>query len=232
MLSEKITDGLYAIPVGAVNIFLLDSPDGCALIDTGFPGSADKILQAIGELGKKASDIRHILLTHAHPDHIGSLAALKQATGAQAYVHPLDHEIASSGKGFRPIRPAPSLMNRILFRIFINPDKPPKIEATTVEHVVQNGDHLPIAGGLKAIHTPGHSGGHLVYLWPQHGGVLIAGDTCQNTMGLSWSLGYEDFAAGQRSLAQIAQLNFEIACFGHGKAILKDASAQFKKKWG
>ena len=51
-------------------------------------------------------------------------------------------------------------------------------------------------------------------------------------MGLNWSLGYEDFAAGQRSLGQIAQLNFEIACFGHGKAILKDASAQIKKKWG
>ena len=98
--------------------------------------------------------------------------------------------------------------------------------------MVHNGDRLPIASWLKAIDTPVHSGGHLVCLWPQQGGVLIAGDTCQNTMGLSWSLGYEDFAAGQRSLAQIAQLNFEIACFGHGKAILKAASAQFKKKWG
>lgn len=229
---EKIVNGLYAIPVGAVNVFLLEDPQGCVLIDTGFPGSADKILQAVQSLGKKNSDIRHILLTHAHPDHIGSLAALKQATDAQVYVHVLDHKIACEGKGFRHITPAPSLLHRILFRIFINPSKPPPIEPTTVEHQLRDGDILPIAGGLTVIHTSGHSDGHVAYLWPQQGGVLIAGDACQNTMGLSWSLGYEDFDAGQCSLRRLAQLDFAHACFGHGKAILNHASAQFKQKWG
>ena len=50
MLAKLIASGLYVIPVGPVNTFLLESSDGCALIDTGFPGSADKILQAISDL--------------------------------------------------------------------------------------------------------------------------------------------------------------------------------------
>jgi len=79
MPAKSIVDGLYVIPVGPVNTFLLDSPDGCVLIDAGIPGSADKILQAVRDLNKQANDIRHIILTHAHPDHIGSLAALKTA---------------------------------------------------------------------------------------------------------------------------------------------------------
>src|ERR1700722_20455718 len=91
----KIADGLFVIPVGPVNTFLLDSPDGCALIDTGVSGSAAAILRALHALGKQPTDVRHILLTHAHPDHIGSLAALKKVTAAEAYIHPLDADIAT-----------------------------------------------------------------------------------------------------------------------------------------
>lgn len=65
----KIADGLYVIPVGPVNTFLLDSPDGCALIDTGVSGSVGTVLRALHALGKQPKDVRHIILTHAHPDH-------------------------------------------------------------------------------------------------------------------------------------------------------------------
>src|SRR5258708_39335570 len=101
----KITDGLYVIPVGPVNTFLLDSPDGCALIDTGVSGSAAAILRGLHALGKQPKDVRHIVLTHAHPDHIGSLTVLKKITAAQVYIHPLDADIATSGAGFRPMSP-------------------------------------------------------------------------------------------------------------------------------
>lgn len=76
-----------------VNTFLLEAEDGCALIDTSFTNSAKKILDAIDELGKRTSDVRHIILTHAHPDHIGSAAALKSATGAELCAHSLNEAI-------------------------------------------------------------------------------------------------------------------------------------------
>ena len=88
-----------------------------------------------------------------------------------------------------------------------------------------------IAGGLTAIHTPGHCAGHLAFFWPQEG-VLFAGDTCGNLPRLGMSVAYEDLEVGKQSLSKLAKLDFAVACFGHGKAIQRDASALFRKHWG
>jgi glyoxylase-like metal-dependent hydrolase (beta-lactamase superfamily II) len=229
MAAAQIVQGLYVIPAGPVNTFLLESSDGCTLIDSGLPGSADKILQAIGELGKQPKDIRHIVLTHAHPDHIGSFAAIKKATGADAYMHSTDAPIATSGSGFRPMKAAPGLRTGILFRLFVRPVR--SVEAAPIEHRVEDGQQMPVAGGLTAIHVPGHCAGQIALLWPRHGGVLFAADTCSNMMGLGWSLGYEDFDEGKSSLKKLTTFDFQVACFGHGKAIMRDAAGKFKKRW-
>ena len=113
MLAKQIESDVYEVPLDHVNAWLIDR-DGLTLVDTGVPGSADKIVAAIRQLGKQPSDVRHILVTHAHPDHIGSLAVLKQATGARVYAHPLDAPIIRSGSGFRPLKPAPGLVVGIL----------------------------------------------------------------------------------------------------------------------
>jgi glyoxylase-like metal-dependent hydrolase (beta-lactamase superfamily II) len=225
---KQIAPGCVEIPIGPVNVFLLESENGWALIDTGFPTSADAILAAIRQLGKQPADIRHIIVSHAHPDHIGSLAALKRATGAAISMHPLDAPIAQAGDGFRPLTPAPGLMANLIFRLFIRPPGP--ITGAAVDHMVNDGDVLPIAGGLTAIHTPGHCAGHLAFLWPQQG-VLFAGDTCGNLPRLGLSVAYEDLQVGKQSLARLAQLDFDTACFGHGKAIQRDAAKLFRKRW-
>jgi glyoxylase-like metal-dependent hydrolase (beta-lactamase superfamily II) len=80
-----------------VNTFVLEAEGGCALIDTSFTNSAKKILDAIDELEKRTSDVRHIILTHAHPDHIGSAAALKSATGAELYAQSLNEAMSTHG---------------------------------------------------------------------------------------------------------------------------------------
>ena len=228
MAVKQIAPGCFEISLGAVNVFLLESENGWALIDTGFPTSTNAILTAIQQIGKQPADIRHIIITHAHPDHIGSLAALKRATDAAIYMHPLDAPIAHAGGGFRPLTPAPGLMNNLMFRLFIRPPGP--IEGAATDYEVNDGDVLPIAGGLTAFHTPGHCAGHLAFLWPQQN-MLFAGDTCSNLPRLGLSVVYEDLQAGKQSLSKLAQLDFEVACFGHGKAIQRDASKQFQKHW-
>jgi len=117
-----------------------------------------------------------------------------------------------------------------MFRLFIRPVT--GIEGAAVDHQVNDGDELPIAGGLQAIHASGHCAGQLAYLWPQQGGVLFAADACANLMGLGWSLGYEDLEQGRRDLQKLAQHDFQVACFGHGNAITQEAAARFRKKWG
>src|SRR6476660_9403720 len=73
MALKQLAPGAYMLPLGFVNAFFLEGRDGLVLIDTGIPGSAEKILAAVRELGRQPADIRHILLTHVHADHTGSL---------------------------------------------------------------------------------------------------------------------------------------------------------------
>jgi len=60
----------------------------------------------------------------------------------------------------------------------------------------------------------------LAFLWPQHGGVLIVGDAAANVVRLGYPPVSEDLEEAKRSLAWLARLEFEVACFGHGKAIV------------
>jgi glyoxylase-like metal-dependent hydrolase (beta-lactamase superfamily II) len=229
MLARPIVPGLYVVPLGAVNAFLLEG-DGLTLIDTGVPGSGQKIVQAIGELGRQPGEILQILITHGHPDHAGGLAELQALTPAPTYAHLLDAPEIRAGQVSRPLRP-PTLLTWLLFQLLLrraSPHYPP----ARVDHELNGGDELPIAGGLQVIHAPGHSAGQVVFFWPRHGGVLFAADACGNLPRLGYSIGYEDLALGQQTLAKLATYDFEIACFGHGSAILSKAAQRFRAKWG
>jgi glyoxylase-like metal-dependent hydrolase (beta-lactamase superfamily II) len=232
MAVRQIVPGLHQISLGLVNAFLVASRDArdLTLIDTGYPGSADTILRAVHSLGRDPRAIRHILVTHNHPDHAGSLAALKQATGAPAYMHHADAGPVRKGRIVMRLKPVSGLLPAALFRLFV-PRGPVSIPAAEIEHEVADREELPAAGGIRVVWTPGHSPGHLVFLWRRHGGVVFAADAASNVMGLGLSLGYEDLAEGKRSLTKIAGLDFEVAVFGHGRAITSGASARFRRKW-
>jgi len=230
---KMLVPGLWEIPLGVVNVWLLQGEDGAAIIDSGYPGDAAKILAGVDVAGVPRAEIRHIALTHCHPDHIGSAAELKAATGATVHIHRLDAAITRTGTGFRHIQAAPGLLNRALFGFFI---ARAMIGAATtpcpVDVELEDGDEVPVAGGLRAVFTPGHSGGHVAYLWPRRSGVLFAGDACANVLGLGDSIAYEDYAESRKSLARLAGLDFEHAVFGHGKPIITGASGRFRAKWG
>ena len=230
MTVKQIAPNVYVIPLGFVNAFLIDGDD-LTLIDTGIPGSGEKILQAVHELDKQPADIRHILVTHCHSDHTGSLATLKEATSAPAYMHPTDAALVRVGESMRPYKPSPNILHKLMVRLLMQ-SRPSGIEPVAIEHEVEDGAELDIAGGIKAIHAPGHCAGQLAFLWPHHGGVLFAADTASNMLRLGWAIIYEDLEEGKRSLAKLATLDFEVACFGHGQAIVGGAAERFRQKWG
>lgn len=87
MALEQVLSSLYRIPLGGVNAFVIDlGEDGLVLVDTGAPGDAGRVLDVVGELGRRPADVRHILVTHCHVDHAGGLADIKEATGARCVV--------------------------------------------------------------------------------------------------------------------------------------------------
>lgn len=228
MALKALTDEL-SILSGTVNMYLLDAPEGLTLIDAGFPGDDRKVLDALKVLGRPANDLKHIVLTHAHPDHIGSAAALKRATGARTYLHAADIPVAEQGGPFRPMKPAPGLVAHVMSALFFRPKA--KVAPLRVDQALADGNVLPIGGGLRVIHAPGHCAGQVALLWIARG-VLFTGDVCTNLFGLGPPIAYENRAEGEASQRRLADLEFRTACFGHGKPILENAASRFRTAFG
>ena len=120
-------------------------------------------------------------------------------------------------------------MRRVAFRVFFDPGK--RVEPVTIDQPLTDGEILPIVGGIEVIHVPGHCAGQVALLW-RPGRMLFAGDVCTNLMGLGDPVGFESLEEGRASQRKLATLSFDAAGFGHGKPIARDASTQFRNKWG
>jgi len=234
MSPKELLPGLFTLYCRkTVNLFLIVDDESVTLIDTGFPGSADDILNAVTTCGRRPEDVADILVTHCHSDHAGSLAELKERTGATSYMHPTDAEFVRRGKTMRPVVPSPTVLSHVFYRVNLK-GKPPEafdIPPAEVDRDIVDGEELAIAGGMTAIHVPGHCAGQLAFLWHRHDGVLFAADTAANAFGLTLSPVYEDLDDGRRSLAKLSAYDFENACFGHGKPIIGGADEKFRNKW-
>ena len=223
---RQITENAWLLALGNANAVLLRQDNELTLVDAGFPGKQQVVLDAIASLGKRPSDLRHLVFTHGHPDHIGSAAALVRMTGARTYMHAIDAPLAEGGGPFRPMTPGRGLMQKIGFRFFWNPAE--RMEPFGIDQHIADGETLQCAGGLQAVHVPGHCAGQLAFLW-QGSRLLIAGDVFTNLLGLGDPVGFEDQKEGRRSQRKLAGLTFDAAVFGHGKAITRDAVIRFQR---
>jgi glyoxylase-like metal-dependent hydrolase (beta-lactamase superfamily II) len=229
MSAKRVIEGVHIVPMGMANAFLIEGDDGLTLIDAGYPHKETAVFGAIRELGRSPDQLKHLIFTHGHPDHIGSAAVIVRETGARTYMHPLDIPMAESGGPFRPLRAAPGLLRRVLCKLLYHPDEP--VQPVAIKQPMTAGEILPIAGGFEVIHVPGHCAGQVALLW-RPGRMLFTGDVCMNIMGLGDPIGFESLEEGRASQRKLARLSFDAAGFGHGEPIAHDASTRFRKKWG
>jgi glyoxylase-like metal-dependent hydrolase (beta-lactamase superfamily II) len=229
MAVKRVIKGVHIVPMGMSNAFLIEGDDELTLIDAGYPRKEAAVFGAIHGLGRSPDQLKHLIFTHGHPDHLGSAAAVVQETGARTYMHPLDIPMAESGGPFRPMKPAPGLLRQVLCRLFYHPDG--RLEPVAIDQPLIAGELLPIAGGIEVIHTPGHCAGQVALLW-RPGRMLFAGDVGTNLMGLGDPVGFENLKEGRTSQRKLANLSFDAVGFGHGQPIARDASAHFRNKWG
>jgi glyoxylase-like metal-dependent hydrolase (beta-lactamase superfamily II) len=223
---RQISPGVHQLTLRGVNCFLLLTDDGPVLVDTGMPEHGVKILEELKAAG--ADKLSGILVSHCHPDHAGGLSFIKAETGAETWAHPDDARLIEDGVSMRPLHPAPGTFNRIMHKMVIAKGSS-SIPACAIDRKVENGHMLP--GGLIAIHTPGHSAGHLSFLWPEKK-VLLAGDVASHMGWLRPSPAYEDYQLGLQSLRRLVDLKFEVATFGHGTPIRKEAVSRFRDRFG
>jgi glyoxylase-like metal-dependent hydrolase (beta-lactamase superfamily II) len=232
--AERIVPGLYRVLKGYVNAYLIEDGDGLVLVDCGLPKRAERMAASIRAIGRQPSEVRHIVITHHHLDHVGSLAVLARRTGATVYAHPIDAEIVR-GDVPRPRANRAKLSGRLLGPLLARIERK-RGEPAAVDRELGEEDTLELAGGIRVIHTPGHTMGQVSLLWPRHGGVLIAGDAAGARgnrtgppIGAVFGMYTEDLEEAKRSFVKLSRLEFEVAVFGHGNPIRSRASEAFRE---
>jgi glyoxylase-like metal-dependent hydrolase (beta-lactamase superfamily II) len=228
---QAVTAHVRRIGLGFVNVFLIVLPEGLTLVDAGIESSPPRILKAVRQLGRRPEEISDIVVTHCHADHTGGLAAMKEATGARVWMDAAEAALVRTGRSSRPVEATPgSLVGRVGLRLMAR--RPSLVKPVEVEGEISQRTELPVAGGLLAIPAPGHTEGHLVYLWPEDGGVLFLGDAAgRSPFRLRPSPIYEDHDQGLRTLHALAGLEYQVACFAHGRPIKRNAALEFRRAW-
>jgi glyoxylase-like metal-dependent hydrolase (beta-lactamase superfamily II) len=211
---QHIVPGLHSFTGLVVGrVYLIEDPDGLTLIDSSLPPAADRIIHQLGAMGRKPGDVKRILITHAHPDHVGGLPKLKQATGAQVIASELEKPVI---EGKMPVPRRPSGL------------RPPSttIKPTPVDRVVKDGDVLSeVMAGLQVVFTPGHAPGHIAFWQPQQR-ILFCGDVIFHVAGLRlpFAMLTVDMAENKRSIRRLAGLEASIVCFGHGEPVTQNTA--------
>lgn len=159
-------------------VLFFDQPGDMTLVDAGLPGQGTAIKEIVTKLGLRMSNIRRLILTHQDIDHIGGAAEIVQETKAEVLAHADDLPYIQGEQQlikFNPerienmLKSLPEERREAARRLF---SSPPRVR---VDRVLKDGEELPQHGGLRIIHTPGHTPGHISILALAHG-LLISGD--------------------------------------------------------
>lgn len=213
-----LVDGLNGGPGGS-NVYLLVD-EMLALVDAGLPGNLEGVARYISSVGRELEELRYILITHSHPDHTGGAPALREATGAQVLAHPGDVRLTRNGHSvaYLGVFGASSLPLPFLRRV-------------PADRLLKDGEELPLLGGLKVYHTPGHTNGSVCLHLAQQG-ALFCGDLLIERKEFpvrNHAFPGSDLEAYQASLAKIASLEYEVLCPGHGDPIVGNATSRVRK---
>ncbi len=225
----EIIAGVHTIDgLGVGRAYLYQEADRLTLIDTGLAGSAERIWRAIERIGRRQEDLRQIVITHHHRDHIGSLADVVERTKAQVLVHALDAPVVRGERA--PPGATGGRLWRLLYRL--GPRQKP-LQPARVDRELSDRDEIDLDGGARVVHVPGHTMGSIALHVPARW-LLFAGDAAVNALGLGRPAGIfgvfnEDRAQVKASFRKLAALDFDVACFGHGPPLDRDASRAFRR---
>ena len=212
----EIALGVHKIEgVWGGNVYLLVDGSDMALVDTGLLRTPGKVARYMRKLGLDVTALRYILLTHGHPDHTGGVRALHRATGAEVVAHSGDVRTDGEGRSWARYISQPLALSWSV----------PLFQKVPVHRIAEEGPVLPLLDGVKLLHTPGHTAGSVAFYLEKRG-ILFTGDTLLAN-GRSFFRPFpfpgSDDDLYFNSLEKLAELDFDVACVGHGTPIIGGA---------
>ena len=146
-----------------VYVYLLIG-EKCCLIDAGVAGSEAVISAYMKKLGRDISEIKALFLTHAHPDHIGAVAAIKKISGCEVYASEKERRWIEDIDTQYKERPIPNFYRLVE-------------KSIKVDHSIKEEQNVEVQRGmtLQVMETSGHSDGSLSWLWNEQK-ILFCGD--------------------------------------------------------
>jgi glyoxylase-like metal-dependent hydrolase (beta-lactamase superfamily II) len=179
MLHIAVAPGIHRIEDAYTNWYLVEGDDGLTIVDAGVPSSWDSLLDALRQLGRRTEEIRALVLTHAHFDHVGFAERARRELTIPVYVHeddaPLtmhpwryDHERPRAIYFATQVQALPVVATFLRHRAFW---------PSPIKEIVRYGDEgtLPVPGNPRIVRTPGHTIGHCGLHFPERD-TVIAGD--------------------------------------------------------
>jgi glyoxylase-like metal-dependent hydrolase (beta-lactamase superfamily II) len=192
---EQVRDGVWSIPVPmlgplryvSVYALALDG-GGLGLIDTGWESDDGwaALTGGLAAIGGGIRDVRGVLITHLHFDHLGLAERVRQASGAWVAMHPADAAVIGSPTHRDPVA---SVAAEVAFLISLGADpdeaaadvgSPENFERFSSmaipDRLLEDGDTAEFPGWrMRAVHTPGHTAGHLCFA-EERTGLFFSGD--------------------------------------------------------
>lgn len=186
--------------------------DEPTLIDVGSSEGYPALKRNLAELGYRPSDIRRVIATHGHWDHLSGMAALREESDAELLVHEGDRQQVETGDY--------DLTAAFLYGIPFPP--------VTVNCTLRDSDVFATNGyDLAVHHTPGHTPGSVCLTVEIEGQkLLIAGDTI-------WGAHHprigSDLEVWKKSLDRVLDLDFDVMTFGHWSSLVPDARPKVER---
>jgi glyoxylase-like metal-dependent hydrolase (beta-lactamase superfamily II) len=224
---SEVAPGVHRLGSALVSFYLVEDAGRFTLVDAGLPGFFDQLPRALGHLGADLHDVEAVVLTHAHPDHIGIAERVRTEAQARIHVHASDAQMARTAtvpNGIGSLLPyirRPAAWRFVGHTTRYGAARTPRVEDVTT---FADGAVLDVPGRPAVIATPGHSHGHCALLLADRG-VLLAGDALCSRNPLTGRHGPQimpaafnaSTAQALQSLERLDGVAARIVLFGHGE---------------